>query len=127
MGRFDLRVDNGEFVAYVLSDTQLLFIRMNGNHAIPRLEAFMKREFDRIPLSCEKVDEFLEQNQEYKKEVARDFIQQWFIVNANNMNEAQFIRRVAEFFRVNRALESYMSAGGSRRYAIILYKRYAKE
>lgn len=104
IGRVDLKVDESGFAACVFSDIQLMFVRMNGNHIVPRLNEFFQREFERTDLSVEKVRTYVRDNPLFAREVAKKFISDW--LNANDvMDEADFIQKIAEFLRVSRSLD----------------------
>lgn len=47
VGRIDLKIDESGFGGCVFSNTELLFIKMNGNHTVPRLEGFIENEIQR--------------------------------------------------------------------------------
>lgn len=47
IGRIDLKVDDSGYAACVFS-RELLFVRMNGNHAVPRLMGFIENEKERM-------------------------------------------------------------------------------
>lgn len=47
IGRIDLKVDESGFAACVFS-RELLFVRMNGNHAVPRLLGYIEAEKARL-------------------------------------------------------------------------------
>lgn len=47
VGRIDLKVDDGGVAACVFSNGELLFVRMNGNRVVPRLEGFIQHEANR--------------------------------------------------------------------------------
>lgn len=46
-GRVDLKVEDSGYAACVFSQKDLIFIRMNGHHSIPRLEYFIEAEIMR--------------------------------------------------------------------------------
>lgn len=67
IGRIDLKVDDSGFAACVLSDKELLFVRMNGHHSVPRLLDFMDRL---VPVSALN-------SPEVKNMVGRQFFREW--------------------------------------------------
>lgn len=66
-GRADLKVDESGFAACIFTDIQLLFVRMNGNHAVPRINEFVQREVIRAPPSRESVESYIRANPEFAK------------------------------------------------------------
>lgn len=47
IGRIDLKVDESGCAACVFSNNELLFVRMNGNRVVPKLEGFIEQEIYR--------------------------------------------------------------------------------
>lgn len=45
--RFDMKIENSDFAFCILSEKDLLFIRMNGNHFLPKLQALLNDEIER--------------------------------------------------------------------------------
>lgn len=67
IGRIDLKIDDSGYAACILSDKDLLFIRMNGHHSIPRLQAFMDKLVPKAALDSPEV----------KNMVGRQFFSEW--------------------------------------------------
>lgn len=44
LGRLDLKIDSSGYAGCVFSGRDLLFVKMNGNHTISRLEGFIDAE-----------------------------------------------------------------------------------
>lgn len=80
-----------------------MFVRMNGNHVVPRLNEFVQRQCDRAEISVEKIREYVRSNPTFAREVAQNYISDWFKAN-ETMTETEFIQKVAEFLKVNRSL-----------------------
>lgn len=47
VGRIDLKIEKSGIAACVFSKSELLFIRLNGHRAVPRLETFIENETSR--------------------------------------------------------------------------------
>lgn len=77
IARVDVKVDDSSFACLVFTDKDLLFVRMNGNHAVPRLIDFMESEAERS-MTVEKVIGIIEGNAAVKKTVWRRLFQKWF-------------------------------------------------
>lgn len=48
LGRLDLKIDDSGYAACVFATKELLFIKMNGNRTVPRLEGFMATELNKM-------------------------------------------------------------------------------
>lgn len=81
IGRIDLKVDESGFAACIFSDIQLLFVRMNGNHVVQRLDEFVQRECDRTDVPIGKMREYARANPNFAREVAQNYISDWFKAN----------------------------------------------
>lgn len=68
VGRVDLKIDESGCAACVFSNTELLFIRMNGNHVVPRLEGFIENEKQRA-------------NEAAKDEIGKKYLDDWISAN----------------------------------------------
>lgn len=77
IARVDVKVDDSSFACLVFTDKDLLFVRMNGNHAVPRLIDFMESEAERS-LNAEKVVGIIGRNAAIKKTVWRSLFRTWF-------------------------------------------------
>lgn len=76
--RVDMKVHESGVACGVFTDRDLLFVRMNGNHVMPRISEFIKqsveREISRLPpLSEAQVSEFLEQNPDVATVIGKRF------------------------------------------------------
>lgn len=69
LGRIAMKIENGGFAACVFS-RELLFVRMNGNHAVPRLLGFIENEAVRLA-------ENLPVKMEQKRVIGLEFFQEW--------------------------------------------------
>lgn len=103
IGRVDLKVDESGFAACIFSDLQLMFVRMNGNHVVPRLNEFVQREIDRTEIPIERMRHYICSNPTFAREIAQNYILDWFKWNEST-DEVGFIQKVAEFLRVNRSI-----------------------
>lgn len=70
--RFDLKVNKTGFAGCVLSETDLLFMRMNGNHAIPRLLEIIK-----APTGVDEVAQFMTEHPLVYEGIGRKYFQKW--------------------------------------------------
>lgn len=70
--RTDLKVDDSGFACCVLSQKHLLFVRLNGNHAMPRLMDIVN-----APPSAHQVAEYIGANHQFRDEVGRGFFASW--------------------------------------------------
>lgn len=77
IGRIDLKIDESGYAACVFS-RELLFVRMNGNHSVPRLLGFIENEKEQI--KREHVAEL--------PAIGKAFFQKWFFESflPNNTN-----------------------------------------
>lgn len=68
IGRIDLKVDDSGCAACVISNSELLFIRFNGNRVVPRLEGFIQNETSR-------------RIEEVKYDIGKQFFNRWIQTN----------------------------------------------
>lgn len=68
--RADLKVDESGFACCVFSMKDLLFMRFNGNHAMPRLVDVINS-----PPLAQKVNEFMATNPDFRKEIGQNSFQ----------------------------------------------------
>lgn len=73
--RVDIKIDDSGFAAMVFSMRDLLFIRLNGNHAVPRLMGILEEEGI---LTLDKVTTFLETNPAAKETIWQRLFRSWF-------------------------------------------------
>lgn len=76
IGRIDLKIGESGNAACVLSDKELLFIRMNGHHSVPRLQAFMDKLVPSAALNSPEV----------KNMVGRQFFREWCEIHGWGLN-----------------------------------------
>lgn len=75
--RVDLKVEESGYAACILSEKDLVFVRMNGNHSIPRLENFIEMETKRCVervIEVEMTRRF--QDSARKTQIGKEFIQE---------------------------------------------------
>lgn len=77
IARVDVKVDDSSFACMVFTEKDLLFVRMNGNHVVPRLIDFMEIEAEKS-MTAAKVVGIIERNVAIKKIVWRRLFQKWF-------------------------------------------------
>lgn len=66
LGRIDLKLDNSGFAGAFFTTKELVFVRMNGHHAFPRLTEFIGHEAERLPPT-----------EETKKRIGQKFFADW--------------------------------------------------
>lgn len=71
-GRLDLKVDQSGYAALVFSNKDLLFVKMNGNHTVPRLEGYI--EFEKKKM----IEEFQNDPEGINDEAFQKIGQTWF-------------------------------------------------
>lgn len=69
IGRVDLKVDDSGYCACAFSGKELLFVRMNGHHSVPRLEAFIHDEMVRS----------LESDVQFKEQFGKQYFEKWLM------------------------------------------------
>lgn len=79
LGRIDIKIDDTGFACCVFTDKDLLFVRMNGNHAVPRLNDFIQTEFDRSVPNDNQVKKFLRAKPEVKDKIGKKFFERWVL------------------------------------------------
>lgn len=79
IGRMDIKVNESGFAACVFS-RELLFVRMNGNHAVPRLAGFIEYEKERFLRNPSNF------NHPAMDEVFKARFRQWFMDDFLNRN-----------------------------------------
>lgn len=67
IGRIDLKIDESGFAACIFSNSELLFVRMNGNYSVPRLLGFIRNEAEHL----------LMDDTNAKKQIGTKFFQKW--------------------------------------------------
>lgn len=72
VGRVDLKIDESGFACCLFSEKDLLFVRLNGNHAVPRLMDLLKDS-----IGPDEVNEFLRANPRFNNGIGRVFFQNW--------------------------------------------------
>lgn len=70
--RVDLKINGSGFAACVLSEKDFLFMRMNGNHAVPRLMDIIN-----APVDLEAVTQFMVAHPLVYEGIGRRFFQKW--------------------------------------------------
>lgn len=70
LARVDFKIDDSGFACATFTDRDLLFVRMNGNHAFPRLLDFIASESRLLPVSAQQVTTFLTRNQDFANSLA---------------------------------------------------------
>lgn len=70
--RTDFEINNSGFACGIFSRNDLLFLRMNGNHAMPRLMDVINK-----PPTKDEVDDFLVQNQQFRAKIGKEFFSTW--------------------------------------------------
>lgn len=75
--RVDVKVDDSTFACLVFTEKDLLFVRMNGNHAHPRLVDVISEEVNKAT-SFESVIRILDSKEELKKRVWKRLFSGWF-------------------------------------------------
>lgn len=51
IGRVDLKIDDSGFACCAFTKRELLFVRMNGHHAVPKMAEFIAQEIDNAPVN----------------------------------------------------------------------------
>lgn len=75
--RVDIKIDDGSFACLVFAEKDLLFVRMNGNHAHPRLMDVIQDEVQKAT-SFENISSVIEENGDMKKKIWKTLFQNWF-------------------------------------------------
>lgn len=75
--RMDMKVDESTFACLVFSELDLLFVRMNGNHAYPRLLEVMQEEVDKAT-SFDSIATILDSKVELKTRIWKRLFRNWF-------------------------------------------------
>lgn len=66
IGRIDLKIDDSGYCACVFAEKDLLFVRMNGHHSLPRLETFIRNEMVRLS----------ETDMQLKQKIGKEFFEE---------------------------------------------------
>lgn len=77
IGRADLKIDESGFACCSFTNRDLLFIRMNGNHAMPRFIEYIRKEINHSPISNEGIKEYLSLNPSLYKKIGKLFFRKW--------------------------------------------------
>lgn len=100
-GRVDMKIGESGFAACFFTDAQLLFLRMNGNHAAPRLEEFIQRESLRLPVSQEQVERYLRLHPRFENFVGR-LIES---IGKGRLDNGELLRFFSRLMGTDRAIE----------------------
>lgn len=66
LGRVDFKINTSPIAAGFFTQHNLVFVRMNGNHAFPRLKELVQSEAARMPLTEQQVLDFISENPEFQ-------------------------------------------------------------
>lgn len=78
IGRVDLKVEESGYVACLLSVKDLMSVRFNGNHSIPRLEYFIESEvYRRLEPRVRNETARRLENPATKTRIGKEFFQDW--------------------------------------------------
>lgn len=75
--RIDIKVDESGFACCAFIATELLFVRMNGNRAFPKLVDEINNCCINAPATAGKVNEFLAKNPKNLVRIGKHYVQQW--------------------------------------------------
>lgn len=75
LGRFNLKVEESGYAACVFTERDLLFVRMNGHHSVPRLLTFIENRLERLVASPDIANWI---SPEIKDMIFRQLFRTWF-------------------------------------------------
>lgn len=65
LARVDVKIEDSGFACAIFSERDLLFVRMNGNHAFPRLCEQVRNEAATLPITEERMLSYLRRNADF--------------------------------------------------------------
>lgn len=74
IGRIDVKVDKSGFACCLFSSKELLFVRMNGHHVVPRFTEFINDEARKLQPT---IGELLDANPGIRKQIGEKFFEEW--------------------------------------------------
>lgn len=77
VARVDVKVNDSGCACCIFGEKDLLFVRMNGNHAHPKLMQMVEHEINRAPANFERVMEYMDANPNAAKNIGQRFFADW--------------------------------------------------